>query len=204
MEKGEYLDAILRSKKTVFSVKDVALLWGEAGTGATRVRLNYYVMAGKLIRVRRGVYVKDMKYDRFELATAILKPSYVSFETVLGLAGVTFQYYGQIFVASYAQREITCDGQEYAFQTIKYSTLVNPKGVDQSREYSVASKERAFLDTVYRSKDYFFDNLSPLDWDAVFDILPIYDNESMTKKVQNYYKSNQTTEKKDDAPRTNT
>lgn len=29
--KGEYLEVLLRSPKTVFSTKDVALLWGEKG-----------------------------------------------------------------------------------------------------------------------------------------------------------------------------
>jgi len=164
------------------------LLWGEMGGGASQVRLNYYVNAGKLIRIRRGLYVKDKNYDKYEFATRILRPSYVSFETVLGSVGMTFQYYSQIFVASYIKRDIICDGQEYTFRKINKTILINPAGIDQGGEYSIASKERAFLDTIYRSKDYHFDNLSPLDWDKVFEILPIYNNKRMSKKVQKYYK----------------
>lgn len=187
IKKGEYLDTLLRSKKTVFSTKDVALLWGEAGGGASQVRLNYYVKAGKLFRIRRGLYAKDKNYDKYEFATSILRPSYVSFETVLGGAGITFQYYSKIFVASYVKRDIVCDRQEYAFRKINKNILINPVGIDQSGEYSIASKERAFLDTTYRSKDYHFDNLSPLDWDKVFEILPIYSSKIMNKKVKKYY-----------------
>lgn len=187
VKKGDYLDALLRSKKTIFSTKDVALLWGDAQMSAAEVRLNYYVKSGKLIRIRRGLYAKDKNYDKYELATNILRPSYVSFETVLGAAGITFQYYGQIFVASYVKRDLMCDGQKYSFRTIKNTVLGNPKGIDQSGEYSIASKERAFLDTIYRSKDYHFDNLSPLDFDKVFEILPIYENNKMAKKVKEYY-----------------
>lgn len=186
-KKGEYLDILLRSKKTIFSTKDVALLWGDATMSRAQVRLNYYVRKEKLIRVRKGLYAKDKNYDKYELATNILKPSYVSFETVLGASGMTFQYYGQIFVASYVKRDLTCDGQLYSFRTIKNTILINPKGIDQSGEYSIASKERAFLDTIYRSKDYHFDNLSPLDWDKVFELLPIYENKKMEKKVEKYY-----------------
>jgi len=186
-KKGEYLDILLRSKKTIFSTKDVALLWGGANMSRAQVRLNYYVRKGKLIRVRKGLYAKDKNYDKYELATNILKPSYVSFETVLGASGMTFQYYGQIFVASYVKRDLTCDGQLYSFRTIKNTILINPKGIDQGGEYSIASKERAFLDTIYRSKDYHFDNLSPLDWDKVFELLPIYENKKMEKKVKEYY-----------------
>ena len=186
-QKGEYLDILLRSKNSVFSTKDIALLWRETQTGTAQVRLNYYVKAGKLIRVRRGIYAKDKNYDKYEFATKIFRPSYVSFETVLGASGMTFQYYGNIFIASYIKREIKCDGQTYSFVKIKDTILSNPKGIDQAGEYAIATKERAFLDTIYRSKKYYIDNLSPLDWDKVFEILPIYNNKKMAKTVQKYY-----------------
>lgn len=186
-QKGEYLDILLRSKNSVFSTKDITLLWRDTKINAVQVRLNSYVRSGKLIRLRRGIYAKDKNYDKYEFATKILRPSYVSFETVSGASGMTFQYYGQIFVASYVKREIVCDGQRYTFQKMKDSLLTNPAGIDQTGEYAIASKERAFLDILYRSGQYYFDNLSPLDWDKVFEILPIYDNKRMAKIVHTYY-----------------
>jgi hypothetical protein len=44
------------------------------------------------------------------------------------------------------------------------------------------------LDRIYVSKDYHFDNLNALDWDKVFQILPIYNNKKMEKIVSNYFK----------------
>jgi hypothetical protein len=187
-QKGDFLDILLRSKKTVFSVRDAALLWGDSNIGAIKVRFHSYVKNKKLIRLRQGVYVKDLDYDKYELATHILRPSYVSFETVLIKAGINFQYYSQIFAASYTKREIICDGTMYKFFAIKRSVLINPAGIDQRGEYSIATPERAFLDTIYRSKDYHFDNMEPLSWEKVFDILPIYENKKMNKKVDQYYK----------------
>ena len=131
-QKGEYLEILLRSKNTVFSTKDVALLWRDAQTSAAQVRLGYYVKTKKLVRIRRGIYAKDQNYNKYEFATKILRPSYVSFETVLGTAGITFQYYSQIFVASYVTRELVCDGQTYSFKKIKESILNDPTGVDQT------------------------------------------------------------------------
>jgi len=189
VKKGEYLDILLRSKKTVFSTNDIILLWGDSNIKAVKVRLSYYVRNKKLFRLRRGLYVKDTNYDRLELATKIFKPAYVSFETVLGSAGITFQYYNQIFVASYVKREILCDEQKYAFRIIRNDILINPLGIEQSGDYSIATKERAFLDTVYRSKDYYFDNLSLLDWDKVFEILPIYKSPIMEERIKKYYKN---------------
>ena len=188
MNKGDYIKVLLRSKKTVLSFKDIALLWGDPGTNAARARLKYYLAAGDLHRIRQGLYAKDRDYDRLELATRIFTPSYVSFETVLAKAGVTFQYYNRIFVATYLAREVVCDGQTYQFRKIKDVILANSAGVENVGERSIATAERAFLDTLYVSTDYHFDNLTPLNWDRVFALLPLYDNKRMTKQVNALYK----------------
>lgn len=187
MEKGDYISTILRSKKTVFSFKDIVLLWGNSGSAA-RVRVNYYLKNGALYRIRQGIYAKDKNYDKLELATRIFTPAYVSFETVLGQSGITFQYYSQIFIASYLTRDISCDGQAYSFRKIKDTILTGKAGLENKGEYLMASKERAFLDTIYINKDYHFDNLSPLDWDRVFEMLPAYNNKRMAKKVNEFFK----------------
>ena len=187
IKKGQYLDILLRSDKTVFSTKDVALLWSEKSEAAARVRLSYYVTTGKLIRIHRGLYAKDKNYDRFELATKIYTPSYVSRETVLAKAGIIFQFYGQIFVASYLTREITADNQTYSYNRIRDSILTNQAGVEIKNNYCIASPERAFLDVVYSNQDYHFDNLSPLNWEKVFEFLSIYNNKSMEKRVKKYH-----------------
>jgi len=188
-KKGEYLDVLLRSPRTIFSTKDVALLWGEEREDTVSIRLNKYVRSGKLMRVRRGLYAKDKNYDKFEMATKIYTPSYISFETVLAKAGIVFQFYGQIFVASYVTREITTDDQTYSYKRVRDSILTNRIGVEAKDNYYIASPERAFLDVVYSNKDYHFDNLSPLNWERVFEILPIYENKNMEKKVKRYHKS---------------
>ena len=183
------ISKILRSNNTVFTFKDISLLWNDTDKKATISAINYYVKTGNLHRIRRGIYAKDKNYNKLELATKIYTPSYVSFETVLTKAGVVFQYYGQIFVASYLTREITADGQKYSYKKIKDVILTNPSGIENKENYSIASLERAFLDILYLYKDYHFDNLSPLNWDKVFEILPIYDNKQMEKKVKQYYKA---------------
>jgi len=185
--KGEYIEVILRSNKTVFSTKDIALLWSEEGKTAVRVRLSNYAKNGKLIRVRQGIYAKDKNYDRFELATRIYTPSYISFETILTRSGINFQYYGNIFVASYVTRTIEVGEQKISFIRMKDYVLSNTIGIEQQNNIAAATKERAFLDRIYISKDYHFDHLDVLDWDKVFEILPIYRNKRMNKKVQEYF-----------------
>lgn len=189
MEKDYILD-LMRSNKTVFTFKDVVLLWGESDVNFVKKKINRYVQAGKLNSIRRGIYSKDKNYDKYELATKIYTPSYISFETVLGSAGVTFQLYGQVFVASYRTKEIDCVGQKYSYHKIKDTILTNQAGVESRENYNIASPERAFLDVVYIHKDYHFDNLSVLNWDKVYEILPIYGgNKRMIKMVKMYHEA---------------
>jgi len=187
--KGEYLEVLLRSPKTIFSSKDVSLLWGEESDEVIKKRLSKYVTAGKLIRVRRGIYAKDKDYNRFELATRINTPSYISFETVLTREGVNFQYYGNIFVASYINREIDIEAQKITFVRMKDYVLSNTTGIEHTDGIAIATRERAFLDRVYVSKDYHFDNLRSLDWNKVMQILPIYNNKRLEKKIKEYQKA---------------
>src|SRR3989344_1054703 len=187
--KGEFLEVLLRSSKTIFSTKDAALLWNENDNSVVTDRLKKYVKAGKLFRAYRGLYAKDQKFDYFELATRIYTPSYISFETVLTRAGVNFQYYGNIFVASYVNREIGVGEQKITFVRMKDYVLSNTVGIEHKEGYAIATRERAFLDRIYVSKDYHFDNLSNLSWDKIFEILPIYNNKRLNKKVKEYLES---------------
>jgi len=185
--KGEYLEFLLRSSKTIFSTKDISLLWNESNDSIITDRLKKYAKERKLIRVRRGLYAKDKNYNRLELSTRINTPSYISFETVLAKEGVIFQYYDSIFVASYLNRKMEVDEQKITFIRMKDYVLSNTIGISHKDGYAIATKERAFLDRIYVSKNYYFDNLDSLSIDKVSEILPIYNNKSMEKRVKKYF-----------------
>ena len=189
MEKDYILD-LMRSNKSIFTFKDVLLLWGESDVNFVKKKINRYIKAGKLNALRRGIYSKDKNYDKYELATKIYTPSYISLETVLGAAGVTFQLYGQIFVISYQTKEIECDGNKFSYRKIKDTILTDQAGIELRENYNIASPERAFLDVVYLNKGYHFDNLSALNWEKVYEILPIYGgNKRMAKMVKMYHEA---------------
>lgn len=187
MEKKELL-SILRSPSSVVTFKE--LLIASENTNATLLqkRLHYYVKKGELYHIRRGLYAKDKNYDRLELATKIFTPSYVSFETILSEAGVIFQHYKTIFVATYQTREIECDKQHYSFRKLKDVILTNTEGVENRGNYFAACPERAFLDVLYLNKEYHFDNLAPLDFKKVQSLLAVYQNKRITQTVEKYFK----------------
>ena len=187
MKKNLILD-IYKSQNTVFSIKDIAFLLDETDTRIVKLTVYRYLKSGKLYHIRKGLYAKDKNYNKYEAANKIYTPSYISFETVLGKAGVTFQYYSQVFAASYLTREIIADRQIYSYRKIKDSVLTDNTGIEQKDNYAIATPERAFLDVVYLNKDYHFDNLSELDWNKILEILPIYANKRMEKDVKSYQK----------------
>jgi hypothetical protein len=189
MEKANILE-ILRSKSTVLTFKEILIASGEKKPDLLKRRLHYYVKKGELYSIRRGLYAKDRNYDRFEVATKIYTPAYISFETILVQTGVIFQHYDTIFVATYQTKEIECDNQAYAFRKIKDKILTNVMGIENKGNYFAASKERAFLDVIYLNKQYHFDNLSALDVSKIESLLPLYHNKRMERDVRRYFKGN--------------
>ena len=163
------------------------MLWGESDVQLVRKRLYRYVKSGKLFPLRRGIYARIKAYEKCELATKIYTPAYISFETVLTKAGVIFQFYSQVFIASYLTREIVVDGQAYSFRKIKDTILTNPAGIESKDGYSIATPERALLDVIYLNKDYHFDHLGNIDWESVYAILPIYGGNKRMERLVNKY-----------------
>ena len=187
MEK-DYISTLLRTSNTVFTFKELSLIWKETDVKLTKKRVYRYTKMGKLYPIRKGIYAKDKNYDKLELANKIFTPAYISLETVLSREGIVFQHYDQIFVISYLSREILCDGHTYVFHWMKNVILMNTFGIEKKGNYSIASKERAFLDTIYLNKNYHFDNLSSIKWDICFEMLAIYNNKAMTKRLNSYHK----------------
>ena len=111
-------------------------------------------------------------------------------ETVLAQAGIIFQYYSDIFVLSYLSRTLEVDQQHYRFRKIKNSILTCDAGLTNTGTYMIATPERALLDVIYLNTSYYFDNLSSINWDTAYQILPIYcGHKRLQNTVDNLYKN---------------
>ncbi|PIR03367.1 MAG: hypothetical protein COV60_00670 [Candidatus Magasanikbacteria bacterium CG11_big_fil_rev_8_21_14_0_20_43_7] len=176
------------SPKTILTTKDIALIWGETNTVNLLAKIKYYAKQGSLIRLSRGIFAKNKEYDLKELATSMYTPSYISFETVLREAGVIFQHYDAIFVAGPYSMTKKIDGQTITFRKLKDTILYNGRGVKQEKGYSIATPERAFLDTIYLSPKFYFDNLRFINWEQCFELVKIYKNKQLVKRLKNYQK----------------
>lgn len=184
--KIDLIFSIYKDIRTVYKLKDIALLVGEENFGSLNQKLNYYVSTGKLFSPRKGIYTKP-DYNKNELACTIYTPSYISLEFVLQKAGIIFQYDSRITAISYLSRSIEIDGQAYLYRKIKNELLINTEGIDrQANQINIATPERAFLDILYLNKEYYFDNLYPLKKELIYKLLSLFQSKILEKRAAKY------------------
>lgn len=179
---------IHQSSKTILTNKDLALICGENDKKNLNAKTAYYTKQKVLIRLTRGVFAKNRGYNPKELATSIYTPSYISFETVLRETGVIFQHFDTIFVASKWTKTVRIDRQIFSFRKMKDVALFNADGIFNRDHYSIATPERAFLDMIYLFPNYYFDNLSAIDWKECERLVKIYQNKQLEKRLKTYRK----------------
>ena len=179
---------LYQSPKTILTIKDIALIWEETNTVNLLSKIKYYAKQESLIRLTRGVFAKDKNYNPKELATSIYTPSYISFETVLREAGIIFQHQEAIFVAGPYPTTKKIGNHVITFKKLKDSVLYNALGIKNEKNCSIASPERAFLDTIYLSPKFYFDNLRSINWELCFELVKIYDNKQLIKRLAAYKK----------------
>ena len=180
---------LYESQKTVLTIKDIALIWEETNTVNLLSKIKYYAKQGSLIRLTRGVFAKNKNYNPKELATSLYTPSYISFETVLREAGIIFQHHDSIFVAGPYSITKKIDNQVITFRKLKNSVLYSALGVKNEKNYSIATPERAFLDIIYLSPKFYFDNLRSINWEVCSELVKIYNNKQLIKRVAQYRKN---------------
>ncbi len=164
---------LIHSNKTVFWKRDIMNILDFK----TNMALDKFLYRAKKEWFLENIFywIYNFKnYNIFELACKLKKKSYISLETVLKKEGVIFQYYETVFLISDNSFKKTVWWQIFQFNKIKDSVLLNPLWVINKWNYIIASKERAICDRIYLSKNYYFDDLSSLDFKKLKEISQIY------------------------------
>jgi len=169
------LTKLISAKKTVFSVEDLSKILSINSRTYLRVLLLRMLKRKELIRIRRGIYSYTHDYNPFELANKLKRPSYVSFERILYNNGVIFQDFSNKITSvsnnSYSEKVADIN---YEYFKIKDDILYDPTGILIEKEARIASIERAICDTIYLSKNYYFDNLDKINKEKLSKISQIY------------------------------
>lgn len=177
------IEKLYQLGNSIFSINDLRIIWAEQNPDALKSSVKYYVDAGKLQRLRRGIFALSKDFNTFELANKLITPSYISLETALQKHGVTFQFSSVVTsLASYSRR-IDIGAQTYAYHSIQLDILLNPLGILHEDHHTIASSERAVCDYIYLHGPSHFDNLRTLDHALMRVIAKIYANKSVENSI---------------------
>ncbi len=183
------LEPLTTTTKTVFTTQDLNKIWQYENYKSLIQRISYLSKAGKIQKIKRGIYsFPNRPINELELANKIKTPSYISFETVLYIEGIIFQWDNRITLAAKDSREIQIQNDPLAlkivFRKIKDEILLNPTGIIPENNYFVASKERAMLDMLYISPNFTFDNLRSIDFAKLKEMAQIYNRASIFRAIE--------------------
>lgn len=120
-----------------------------------KARLTRLLSEGKLIQIRRGLYVDDDAISRRVLAPVIYGPSYISFQFALSVWGLIPERVEVITSASFNKNKdkvFRTPLGEYRY--LYLPTAVYPHGLrmeeDSQISYLIATPEKALCDAVYK------------------------------------------------------
>jgi len=155
------LKILTESKKTVFRTKDLQSLWNEDYRN-TVIYAKRMVAKGLVLKLVKGYYALNREYSVYELANLIISPSYVSFNSALLFNGVCFQVSNTVQSVSLLNYQKKVGDRVYKYQSMKKDLFFNAEGIDFKNNISVASPERALLDSFY-----FVATVNVDDWDKI-------------------------------------
>ena len=175
-------------KQTVFNFSDLESIFGITNTQVLKNKIQFLKKKWILSSPRRGIYVvRDKPVNSFELANKIYSPSYISFYSALYHHKMIFQYPEEVYLAYKKTQMQDIAGLQVELKTLKKNILLNPSGIIHNGLYSIASAERAFLDTLYLSGEIHFDNLDMIDVNKVKELLKIYQSKTLEKRAVSYF-----------------
>lgn len=183
-ENKDWLLKVYQSPRTVFGLRDIALLTNESDPISLTKKLHYQVHKGNLKNPRKGLYTKPI-FDPAALACTLYAPSYLSLDYVLQKEGIIFQYDSTITAISYLSRRVKIAGWEISYRKIKEAVLLNTTGIISGADgVNRATKERAFLDMLYLNGEQYFDSLNTLNVKLVKEMVLMYDSKILVQRVK--------------------
>jgi hypothetical protein len=181
---------MIKSGQSVFRSSDLAILWKIQDRDYLKNKIYRLVKAGALQRLRPGLFAWSEDYDPMLAANKLIAPSYVSLQTILAQAGAIFQYDSYIYSIAQSSAEKKIASTRYVYRKIRDLVFFQRKGIHVVDNVTRASPERAFLDWFYLNPSAAVDNLTVFDWDSCLNLLPLYQNKALERRVQQCYKDN--------------
>ena len=144
-------------KVPIFYTYQVERLFGNESKNLINTQLSRMVKRGDLTRLKRGVYrLAEIDVDELVLAGWLYKPSYISLESVLQMAGVIPEVVAQVTsVTTVTSKEIKTGEGVFLYSKIARELFFGYEKVRDDKSglyYNVAEPEKALLDWIYIRK----------------------------------------------------
>lgn len=135
----------------IFTSREFGQLFRLSKTQA-KYYLETYTMVGLFLRLKRGLYcLKDNKPNEEEIANALYKPSYVSFEYALAYHNIMPEMvYSVTSATTKPTRLFVVEGKSFSYRTIKRKVFVGYTPLKHNEHtVLIAEPEKALVDYLY-------------------------------------------------------
>lgn len=181
-----------KSKNTVFDINELSQFIEHSSESSLRLKISNYTKKWYIEKIYRWIYsIPNIQINPFELVNKIYSPSYISFFSALYHHWIIFQANpSEIDLAYKKSQHVQLKNLNLTIKLrfLKQDILLNTEWLVIKDTYTIASPERAFLDTIYLYKNIYFDNIDALDITKIKELIPIYKkNKMMTKRVSLYF-----------------
>lgn len=173
-----------RRERLFYTLNDLATLWALPPSSA-RVRASRETSKGRLIRIRRDLYVPAERFrnntqeELFSLANIVQTPSYVSFASALAYHALTTQVIRSVVESANPVRSRRFNADPFSFHFF-YCRKEIFSGFFREKGFFVAEPEKALLDALYFQSlgRYALDQSAlearKIDWKKCGKWLPVY------------------------------
>lgn len=185
--KQNTIKSLYTSHQTVFRPGDLGLLWNIQEHTYLKTKIQRAITNGTLLRLQRGFYALQQDYNIFEAANKLVSPSYISLHTVLAKAGAVFQYDSVVYSIARTPKELVVNKQKFIYHKIHDDIFFQKTGLIVSDNVTMAIPERALLDLLYLYPKATVDHLSVINKNVCVDLLPLYHNKALTKRLHYLY-----------------
>lgn len=147
-----YVQEILERKNIrIFTPEEFKRIFGVSFTKA-KYFLETYAKKGFFTRLKRGIYaMKNQMPSEEEIANAMYRPSYISFEYALARYGIIPEMvYTLTSVTTKPTRRFSTLGKEFEYLTVKKIAFSGYSLVkEENRSFLIAEPEKALADYLY-------------------------------------------------------
>lgn len=189
-------EELLKRNLRIFTSQEFARLF-QMPPYRAKYFLEEQTRSGLFLRLKKGVYALKTDFPgEEEIANALYKPSYISFEYALAYYGILPEMPYQVTSATTKPtRLFTIDQMLFAYYTIKEEAYTGYSLTKtETKSFLIAEQEKALADYLYfetLGKRPHNDRLvlGKIDWGRLFDYGKLYNRESLNKAMKDIYDS---------------